>query len=106
VGFLLGQRLSPALTDALMSIRRLGVETQRTDRPDNGTDNVDKPMDGPGQVHGSYSGRVLRHSMFTRLVGRRIRPGEAVAAALRSLRRTPGQPSRPEPVTSARQAAT
>ncbi|MGK5679781.1 SDR family oxidoreductase [Actinoplanes sp. URMC 104] len=100
VGFFLGQRLSPALTDALLSIRRLGVGTQRTDRPDNGTDNVDAPLDGPGQVHGSYPGRVLRHSAFTRLVGRRIRPGEAVTAALSRLRREPGEAPRTRAVAS------
>jgi NAD(P)-dependent dehydrogenase (short-subunit alcohol dehydrogenase family) len=88
-GFLLGQRLSPALTDALMSIRRVGIGVQRTDRPDNGVDNVDTPVDGPGQVHGSYPGRVLRHSLFTRLIGRRPRPGELVTAGISRLRRTP-----------------
>jgi NAD(P)-dependent dehydrogenase (short-subunit alcohol dehydrogenase family) len=87
VGFFLGQRLSPALTDALLSFRRPGVGTQRTGRPDNGTDNVDEPVDGPGQVHGSYPGTVLRHSAFTRLIGRRPRPGELVGAALSRLRR-------------------
>jgi NAD(P)-dependent dehydrogenase (short-subunit alcohol dehydrogenase family) len=106
VGFFLGQRLSPALTDALMSIRRLGVEAQRTDRPDNGTDNVDSPIDGPGQVHGSYPGRVLRRSAFTRLVGRRIRPGDAATAVLRNLRRTPKESSRSRPATPAGQAGT
>jgi hypothetical protein len=105
VGFFLGQRLSPALTDALLSIRRLGVETLRTDRPDNGTDNVDNPIDGPGQVHGSYPGRVLRHSAFTRLVGRRIRPGDAVTTVLQKLRRTPEASSPSRPVTSAGQSA-
>src|SRR3954453_12260251 len=45
VAFYLGQRLSPALTDALLSIPRVGVGTQRTDRPDNGVDNVDGPVD-------------------------------------------------------------
>jgi NAD(P)-dependent dehydrogenase (short-subunit alcohol dehydrogenase family) len=88
-GFVLGQRLSPALTDALLSIRRIGIGMQRTDRPDNGVDNVDAPVDGPGQVHGSYPGRVLRHSLFTRLIGRRPRPGELATAALSRLRRPP-----------------
>jgi hypothetical protein len=74
-GFILAQRLSPALADALFGSRRVGVGLQRTERPDNGVDNVDAPMDGPGQVHGSYPGRVLRHSTFTRLIGRRPRPG-------------------------------
>jgi NAD(P)-dependent dehydrogenase (short-subunit alcohol dehydrogenase family) len=100
VGFFLGQRLSPALTDTLLSIRRLGVGTQRTGRPDNGVDNVDAPMDGPGQVHGSHPGRVLRHSMFTRLIGRRTRPGELATAAVSRLRRV----SRPGQRTPARQA--
>jgi NAD(P)-dependent dehydrogenase (short-subunit alcohol dehydrogenase family) len=87
VAFYLGQRLSPALTDALLSIPRLGIGTQRTDRPDNGVDNVDGPVDGPGQVHGSHPGRVLRHSLFTRLVGRRPRPGDLLTAALSRARR-------------------
>ena len=87
VGFFLGQRLSPALTDALLSVRRLGIGTQRTDRPDNGVDNVDGPVDGPGQVHGSYPGRVLRRSLFTTLIGRRARPGDLAMAAVRRLHR-------------------
>ncbi len=88
VGFILSQRLSPALADAIFSVRRLGVGAQRTDRPDNGVDNVDAPVDGPGRVHGSHPGRVLRHSLFTRLIGRRPRPGEMVAAALARRRRS------------------
>jgi short chain dehydrogenase len=94
VGFFLGQRVSPALTDAIFSVRRLGVGTQRTDRPDNGVDNVDDPIDGPGQVHGSYPGRVLQRSVFTLLIGRRPRPGEIATAALARMRR-PRRPARP-----------
>jgi NAD(P)-dependent dehydrogenase (short-subunit alcohol dehydrogenase family) len=97
VAFFFGQRFSPALTDALLSIPRLGIGTQRTDRPDNGMDNVDGPVDGPGQVHGSHSGRILQHSLFTRLIGRRPRPGELVTAAVSRLRR----PTDPRPVTPA-----
>ena len=92
VGFLLGQRLSPALADAIFSVRRLGVGPQRTDRPDNGVDNVDHPIDGPGQVHGSHPGRVLRHSLFTRLIGRRPRPGEIATAAM-ARRHRPAPPT-------------
>ena len=104
VGFLLGQRLSPALTDALFSVRRLGVGALRSDRPDNGVDNVDAPVDGPGQVHGSHPGRVLRHSAFTRLLGRRLRPGEIATRALARLRRSGGPvpaaaPGREQPAT-------
>ncbi len=87
VAFFLGQRLSPALTDALFAVRRLGAGTQKSDRPDNGVDNLDTPLGGPGQVHGTYSGRVLRHSAFTRLIGRRARPGELLTSAISAVRR-------------------
>jgi NAD(P)-dependent dehydrogenase (short-subunit alcohol dehydrogenase family) len=102
VAFLIAQRLSPALADALFAIRRLGRETQRTDRPDNGVDNLYQPIDGPGQVHGSFSGRVLRHSMFTRLIGRRPRPGEILTAAVARMNRARPEPetAEPAPVTS------
>ncbi|MEV0129379.1 SDR family oxidoreductase [Dactylosporangium sp. NPDC050688] len=86
VVFLLGQRLSPALSDALLSVRRVGVGSQRSDRPDNGLDNLDRPMDGTGRVRGRHPGWVLRHSAFTRLIGRRRRPGELLTAAVRELR--------------------
>ncbi|HEX8630977.1 MAG TPA: SDR family oxidoreductase [Catenuloplanes sp.] len=102
IGFLLGQRLSPALTDALLSIRRIGAGAQRSDRPDNGVDNLDAPLDGPGQVHGSYPGRVLKRSVFTQLIGRRRRPGDVLTAVLAGARRLrpaakrpPGQDRRP-----------
>jgi NAD(P)-dependent dehydrogenase (short-subunit alcohol dehydrogenase family) len=89
VGFVAGQRVSPALTDALMSIRRIGRGTLESDRPDDGVDNVDAPIDEPGRVHGSHPGTVLRRSTFTTLVGQRKRPGEAVTAVLSGLRRVP-----------------
>lgn len=82
-GFFLGRGLAPALTDALMSVRRLGVGTQRTDRPDNGVDTVDAPLDGTGRVHGSHPGRVVRRSAFTTLAARRIGPGELATSAVR-----------------------
>jgi NAD(P)-dependent dehydrogenase (short-subunit alcohol dehydrogenase family) len=85
VGFYLGQRVSPALTDAVMSIRRLGKETMRSDRPDNGRDNVDAPMEGLGQVHGSYPGHTLRHSVITSLLARVPRPGELLTGVVNRL---------------------
>ncbi|WP_433719197.1 SDR family oxidoreductase [Actinoplanes sp. CA-051413] len=91
---MLGQRLSPALTDAVLAIRRFGVSSQRTDRPDNGVDNLDEALDGPGQIHGSHPGLVLRHSPFTRLLGRRPRPGDLATALVRLLHRSP--PREPE----------
>jgi hypothetical protein len=90
IGFVTGQRLSPALTDALLSIRRVGAETSKADRPDNGQDNLDAPMDGPGQIHGRYSGQVLRRSPVTELLKHVPRPGEILADTLAVLRRRRG----------------
>ncbi|SDQ63985.1 SDR family oxidoreductase [Quadrisphaera sp. DSM 44207] len=86
IGFVLGQRLSPALTDALLSVRRIGVGTQVADRPDDGRDNVDAPMPGLGQARGSYSGPVLRHSALTAVASRVPRPGEVLSAVLAARR--------------------
>lgn len=88
VGFYVGQRVSPALTDAVMSIRRLGKETMRSDRPDNGRDNVDEPMEGLGQVHGNYPGHILRHSVITSLLARAPRPGELLTSVVNRLHST------------------
>jgi NAD(P)-dependent dehydrogenase (short-subunit alcohol dehydrogenase family) len=80
--FMLSQRLLPALTDAVFSLRRVGAGSQRANRPDNGVDNLDTPLGGPGRVHGAHPGRVLRHSLYTWLIGRRRRPGELLTAAV------------------------
>jgi hypothetical protein len=87
--FALAQRLSPALTDAVLSIRRLGAGSQRTDRPDNGVDNLDAPLGGPGRIWGAFPGRVLRSSPFTLLVGHLPRPAELLTAAARRLQAVP-----------------
>jgi NAD(P)-dependent dehydrogenase (short-subunit alcohol dehydrogenase family) len=86
IGFFMGQRLSPALTDAVMSLRKVAVSAQQADRPDNGTDNVDQPVQEPGRVRGAFADKVLERSAFTTLIGQRRRPTE-VLAALRSSRR-------------------
>jgi NAD(P)-dependent dehydrogenase (short-subunit alcohol dehydrogenase family) len=101
VSFYLAQRLSPALADALMSVRGLGLDLQLANRPDNRMDNVDAPIAERGTVSGGYRGRVLRQSAFTRFIGRRRRPGEFVMAA-RATRRRNGRnravrPSGPSP---------
>jgi hypothetical protein len=83
VGLHLAQRLFPALTDALLSIRPLAAGMQRAGRPDSPVDNLDGPIGGPGRVHGRHPGLVLRRSPFTTLLGRRRRPGELAGAALR-----------------------
>jgi len=80
IGFYLGQRLSPALTDAIMSLRRVQVDAQHADRPDTATDNVDAPVLEPGSVRGRHAGKVLEHSAFTAIVGQRRRPTELLKA--------------------------
>lgn len=97
---ILAQRFAPALTDALLSIRLFGADTQRTGRPDNGVDNLDNAIDGPGQVHGSFPGRVLQHSPFTRLIGRLPRPGDLAMAAVRMLHSPAPDRSEPRPASS------
>jgi NAD(P)-dependent dehydrogenase (short-subunit alcohol dehydrogenase family) len=87
VTFSLGQRLSPALTDAILSIPRLGAGSQTSDHADNGTDNVDAPMAGTERVHGVHSGRVLTRSTFTQAAARLPRPGELATAAVSRLHR-------------------
>jgi NAD(P)-dependent dehydrogenase (short-subunit alcohol dehydrogenase family) len=87
VGFVAGQRLSPALLDAVMSIPRLGIEEMTADRPDNGVDNLDSPIEETGQVHGSYPGTVLRHSTVTDLLKYVPRPGDLLTGALSTIRR-------------------
>jgi NAD(P)-dependent dehydrogenase (short-subunit alcohol dehydrogenase family) len=87
VAFYLGQRLSPAMTDAVMSIRRIGLGSQRADRHDDGADNVDSPVDGPGQIRGGYPGRVLQDSPFTRFAQRIPRPGELLTAGVAGFHR-------------------
>ncbi|MGC4750402.1 hypothetical protein ACLQ28_32750 [Micromonospora sp. DT201] len=59
----------------LAVIRRLAGHL-RSGQADIGTDNVDSPVDEPGQVHDSRPGGVLRHSLFTQLIGHRPLPGE------------------------------
>ncbi|GAA0221559.1 SDR family oxidoreductase [Cryptosporangium japonicum] len=85
LGFYLGQRLSPALADGFMAIRRLAKTSQMYDRSDNGVDNVDKALDEPGSVQGSYPGRVLRTSLLTQLAARVPRPGELLTSAVNRL---------------------
>ncbi|EXG81923.1 SDR family oxidoreductase [Cryptosporangium arvum] len=86
LGFYLGQRISPALADGFMAIRRLAKTSQMYgDRADNGVDNLDKALDEPGRVHGSYPGRVLRHSLLTQLAARVPRPGELLTSAVNRL---------------------
>jgi NAD(P)-dependent dehydrogenase (short-subunit alcohol dehydrogenase family) len=107
LGFFVGQYLCPALTDALLSIPRLGVDAFRSARPDDGMDNVDTPIPGPGQVHGSYPGQVLRRSLVTAVLSRIPRPGQILTGALTTARRARGHvsPSTRHPSVSAAKAS-
>jgi NAD(P)-dependent dehydrogenase (short-subunit alcohol dehydrogenase family) len=87
LAFILGQRFSPALTDALMAAGGLLSKMQTSSHPDNGQDNLDAPMDGTGRTAGVHSGRTLRHSTFTRLVGHRARPGDLATRAVTAIQR-------------------
>lgn len=88
IGFFLGQRLNPALTDAVLSLRRVQKGALQADRPDDGADNLDAPMAGTGRVGGAHPPqRVLTSSAFTTLLGHVPRPGEVVGAVAARLRK-------------------
>ncbi len=76
LGFLAGQRFSPALTDVVLSVT--GRKLQTTDRPDNATDILDTPTPGPGRVRGAFADQLLTTSPITRAAGAIVRPGEAL----------------------------
>jgi len=98
---MLTQRLAPALTDAVLAVRRVGAGSQRTPRPDNRRDNLDAPLPGPGQVRGTFAGRVLRRSPYTSLVAFRRRPGELLLTAVARLNRRRRRHRRSEAATRA-----
>ncbi len=88
VGFFLGQRLNPALTEAVLSLRRVQKAALQADRPANAADNLDAPMPGTGRVGGAFPPRyVLQSSAFTSLLGHAPRPGELVGAVVSRMRR-------------------
>ena len=82
LGFLAGQRFSPALSDAVLSF--VGPRVQKSDRPDDGTDIVDTPTPGPGSVRGRYADHLLTSSPVTRVAASVLRPGELLLRARRS----------------------
>ncbi|WP_026311500.1 SDR family oxidoreductase [Parafrankia elaeagni] len=85
----LSARLSPALNDALLSLRRTGVETLHEDRPAEPSDIVDQPDPDSGRIDGGYPGRVLHRSPLTLLLGVPRRPVELLTAAVSRLHRGP-----------------
>jgi NAD(P)-dependent dehydrogenase (short-subunit alcohol dehydrogenase family)/uncharacterized protein YndB with AHSA1/START domain len=67
----LAQRISPALTDRLLLVRDQIVQRQRSDRPDDGSNNLFQPPTGWRRASGSFGRFTLRRSITTRLVGQR-----------------------------------
>src|SRR5947207_966811 len=49
-----GQRLSPSLLDRYMTWRRQMITQQLTQEPDDGVDNFERPLPGPGSVDGDF----------------------------------------------------
>ncbi len=81
LGIIAGQKFSPALTDAVLSMTARQLQT--TDRPDDGTDILDTPTPGPGRVRGAYADQVSTASPVTRVVGAVVRPGELLLKAIK-----------------------
>ena len=61
------QRISPALMDRFMLLGDLGVRGQKTTEPDEGRDNLFKPISEPGRVHGEFA-HLTKPSLYARLV--------------------------------------
>src|SRR3712207_9325606 len=67
VGFIAGQRFSPALTDALLSVS--GRPLQTTDPPDDGTGLIHTPTPRHGRVPGNFPVQVPTSSQATPMAG-------------------------------------
>jgi len=65
----LGQRISPALVDWYLLGPGRVVAGQRTDRPDDGDDNLERPSTGLGDTTGSFGTRSFGTSLYTRVLG-------------------------------------
>ena len=74
------QRLSPALTDRLLTVGGQVFARQQRDEPDRGQSNVFSPTPGSGAVDGGVVRFALPRSRWTRLVG--FHPGLARSAVL------------------------
>lgn len=92
-----GQRISPALVDwYLLGPGRI-VDNQKTDRPDDGVDNLDQPSHGPGSSTGEFGQRSKTTSLYTRWLGLhpargRLATAAVVAGAAIALRRLGRRP--------------
>lgn len=64
----IGQRVSPRLTDWYFSGPGDAVAGQRTDRPDDGVDNLFTPSTGSGSSTGDFGERSKSTSVYTRVL--------------------------------------
>jgi short-subunit dehydrogenase len=60
------QRLSPDLLDRYMTSGQRMIRQQRTERPDEGQDNLFAPLPGPGSVEGEFGEHSKGSSPYTR----------------------------------------
>ncbi len=60
------ERISPSLLDRLMLVRGTMFEVQRTDRPDDGQDNLFEPVGGTGSTTGDFGRNSKPTSLYTR----------------------------------------
>lgn len=60
------ERLSPTLADKFMLRKGQMWKKQKTDRPDNGQDNLDEPIIEPGSVEGDFGQKSKSVSLYTR----------------------------------------
>ncbi len=67
------QRISPPLVDWYMLQGGRLFEAQKTDRPDDGRDNLFEPLVGPGSTTGDFGDQTKSTSLYTRLF--EFRPG-------------------------------
>jgi hypothetical protein len=86
------QRVSPALVDRYLLGPGHVMDSQRTDRPDGGRDNLYQPSTGLGSTTGGFGRASKSASPYTRWFGlhpvrARLAGGVVLAAGLAALRR-------------------
>jgi short-subunit dehydrogenase len=90
--FAAAQRLSPAMVDWYLLGPGRVVDGQKTDRPDDGRDNLFQPTLGPGRTTGQFGYGSKSMSLYTRWFGLhpergRLAVGLTLVAGLAALRR-------------------
>ena len=87
------QRVSPSLVDWYLLGPGKVFDNQRADRPDDGVDNLDRPLPEPGATTGDFGQRARSRSLYTELVGlhpnrARVLAGAGVAAGAAAFARS------------------